>query len=430
MSHHCSIDSAPGMPAYHPDSGQRRLLMKTGAAAAVGYALGVLPAAYAAAQAANPLLRPYQVVWPAEQIASLKKKITAYRFPQEALGAGWKYGCDTRFLRELCDYWVDGFDMAAAVDNLNRFPQFTTEVEDFTLHVVRVIGEDRGAKPRRPLLLTHGWPGSTFEFWQAIEALAFPSRFGGKPEDAFDLIIPSLPGFGPSSKPAAPIGARTTARLFDKLMRENLGYQRYFAQGGDWGAGVTGWLGIDHPQSLRAMHLNLMIAATQLSATNDAERKFYQDGAEHEARLGGYYHLQATHPQSLAYGMVDHPVGQAAWLIERFYAWSDKRTRPFEQVFSKDQLLTNVMIYIMNDAFQTSTWFYTGCHEEGVTRIPAGKRVQVPTGYAVYSGDARSPNPPRSLSERLLLAAHQQRGPGVRRKRGGPRDDDQRSPRC
>jgi pimeloyl-ACP methyl ester carboxylesterase len=275
-----------------------------------------------------------------------------------------------------------------------------TRVEDLDIHFIRIIGDGGPNKARLPLLSTHGWPGSVFEFWNVIEPLAFPSRFGATSDVAFDLIIPSLPGHGASGKPPRPIGARTTARLWDKLMRENLGYESYYAQGGDWGAGVTGWLAIDHPDVVKAIHLNLMIVALQVPAETEAERKFYADAEEDERRWGAYYQLQATEPQSLAYAVVDNPVAQAAWLVQRFYEWSDKRTKTFDQVFGMDQLLTNVMIYVMNEAFQTSTWFYTGSQEEHVKQMPKGVRVSVPTGFASYSGDSRSPAPPRSIVEK------------------------------
>jgi pimeloyl-ACP methyl ester carboxylesterase len=189
-------------------------------------------------------------------------------------------------------------------------------------------------------------------------------------------------------------------------MRENLGYTGYYAQGGDWGAGVTGWLAIDFPEAVKAIHLNLMIVAPQGPARTDAERTFYSDADEHERRWGAYYQLQATEPQSLAFAMTNNPVAQAAWLVQRFYEWSDRRTRSFDQIFSMDRLLTNAMIYVMNDAFQTSTWFYTGSHEEHVKQMPAGVRVEVPTGFASYSGDARSPTPPRSLVEQGYNIRH------------------------
>jgi pimeloyl-ACP methyl ester carboxylesterase len=378
----------------------RRSLLKalTGAAATLGGLF--VETGSASAQAEDRDIHAYKVDWSAERLDALRTRIGSYKFPRLIPDSKWKYGCDPEYLRALCDYWVNGFDANAAMRNLNRYPQFITRVEDIDIQFIRVIGEGGDRRVKRPLLNTHGWPGSTFEFWQVIEPLAFPSRHGGKPEEAFDLIIPSLPGYGPSGKPKAPIGARTTARLFNKLMRENLGYDSYYAQGGDWGAGVTGWLALDYPEVVKAIHLNLMIVAPQVPAETPAEEKFYREAAADEQRWGAYYQLQATEPQSLAYGMIDNPVGQAAWLIQRFYEWSDKRTRSFDQVFSMDELLTNVMIYIMNDSFQTSTWFYTGCYEEAVTRMPKGKRVTVPTGFAAYSGDSRSPNPPRSLVEK------------------------------
>ncbi|GAA3100678.1 hypothetical protein GCM10010464_75160 [Pseudonocardia yunnanensis] len=221
-----------------------------------------------------------------------------------------------------------------------------------------------------------------------IEPLAFPSRCGAKADVAFDLIISSLPGHGASGKPPRPIGARTTARLWNKLMGENLGYEPYYAQGGDWGAGVAGSLAIDFPEVVKAIHLNLMIVAPQVPAETAAEEEFYAEADEDERRWGAYYQLRATEPKSLAYAMADNPVAQAQWLIQRFYQWSDKRTRSFDHVFSMDQLLTNVMIYVINDAFQTSTWFYTGSEEEHVKQMPKGTRVSVPTGFASYSGDS------------------------------------------
>jgi pimeloyl-ACP methyl ester carboxylesterase len=374
----------------------RRWLLTAGLGAGVTATFGapVLASKPARAQAEGREIREYKVNWSSEQLEALRKSIGSYKFPRLIPGSKWKYGCDPEYLRALCDHWVDGFDVTAAMDNLNRYPQFVTRVEDIDIQFIRVIGEGPGRRTKRPLLSTHGWPGSTFEFWRVIEPLAFPSHHGGKPEDAFDLIIPSLPGYGASGKPKTPIGARTTARLFDKLMRENLGYDSYYAQGGDWGAGVTGWLALDYAEVVKAIHLNLMIVAPQVAAENEAERNFYREAAEDEQRWGAYYQLQATEPQSLAYGMVDNPVGQLAWLVQRFYEWSDKRTRTFDQVFSMDELLTNVMIYVMNDAFQTSTWFYTGCYEEGVTCMPKGKRVTVPTGFASYTGDTRSPRYP------------------------------------
>jgi pimeloyl-ACP methyl ester carboxylesterase len=385
-----------------PVDPERRRLLTMGLGAAAAMALGGLRSAFGSTLASpqSQGLHDYKVVWTDQQLESLVSKIKAFQFPRPIPGSAWKYGMDPDYLRALTGYWASGFDMEGAARNLNRYPQYMTRVEDLDVQFIRVIGEDSPNKARLPLLSTHGWPGSIFEFWKVIEPLAFPSRFGAKSDIAFDLIIPSLPGYGASGKPIRPIGARTTARLWDKLMRENLGYQAYYAQGGDWGAGVTGWLALDFPEVVKAIHLNLMIVAPQVSAETEAEKKFYAESEEDEKLWGAYYQLQATEPQSLAYAMTDNPVAQAEWLIQRFYQWSDKRTRSFDQVFSMDELLTDVMIYVMNDAFQTSTWFYTGSEEERVKQMPYGARVRVPTGFASYSGDSRSPTPPRSIVEK------------------------------
>ncbi len=381
-----------------PADARRRAFLRSGLAAAAASIAGVYAPAFGASRDAG--LREYEVVWSDLQLETLRSRIKAYRFPRPIPDSRWQYGMDPEYLRALIDYWIRGFDMEGAARNLNRYSQYLTRVEGLDIQFIRVRGEDGPHKARLPLLSTHGWPGSTYEFWQVIEPLAFPSRFGAGSEVAFDLIIPSLPGHGASGKPVRPIGARTTARLWDRLMRENLGYQAYYAQGGDWGAGVTAWLALDYPEVVKAIHLNLMIVAPQVPAETEAEKAFYAEADEDERRWGAYYQLQATEPQSLAYAIVDNPVGQAEWLVQRFYQWCDKRTRPFDQVFSMDQLLTDVMIYVMNDAFQTSTWFYTGSQEEHVKQMPMGARVTVPTGFASYSGDARSPTPPRSIVEK------------------------------
>ena len=209
--------------------------------------------------------------------------------------------------------------------------------------------------------------------------MAYPSHHGGRPEDAFDLVIPALPGFGFSGKPATPIGARTTARLFDRLMRGVLGYERYLAQGGDWGAGVSAWLGLDHASAVRGIHLNYLLVQPDAEPESMVEREWKAAFAERERRVGAYSALHSTKPLSLGYAMADNPVAQLAWLVERFHDWSDLRGRPFAEVFSKDKLLTNAMLYLATDAFATATWFYAGAVAEEVRRMPQGRRVEVPT---------------------------------------------------
>lgn len=341
-------------------------------------------------------MQPFTVTWDTDRSAWVRERVRAYRTPRVPADAGWRYGCNPDFLADLCAHWLDGFDEGAAAAELNRFPQFLVQVEDQELHVVHVVGEAGG---KRPLLLVHGWPGSVYEFWQVIEPLAFPSRHGGRAEDAFDLVIPALPGFGFSGKPTVPLGPRTTARLFDRLMREELGYARYRAQGGDWGAGVTAWLGLDHVASLEGIHLNMLLVQPEAEPESVAEQAWRRDVEATQVRLGAYAQLQGSKPLSLGYAMADEPVAQLAWLVERFHDWADLRERPFEEVFSRDQLLTNALLYILTDAFATATWYYAGAQAEGVRRMPKGQRITVPTAFSAYP-DPRSPTPPREWVER------------------------------
>ena len=342
-------------------------------------------------------VEPFKIVWPQQKLDDLRASVRAYEIPAPPAGADeWVFGCSSDFLRRACGHWADGFDFAAALDELNRYPQFLTQIDGVDVHFLHVVGEAGG---NRPLLLVHGWPGSVYEFWQVIEKLAFPSRFGGRPADAFDLVIPSLPGFGYSGRPDFPLGPRSTARVFDVLMRDRLGYDRYLAQGGDWGSAVCAWLGLEGSTGVRAIHLNLMLVQPA-GSPQTAEEKAWQtarDGVQQV--LGPYVALQSTKPLSLAYAMKDHPVAQAAWILERFHDWSDRRTRPFEAVFTHDQLLTNIMIYVMSDAFASAAFYYAAAAGEGVRQMASGQRVMVPTAMTAYP-DPRSPAPPRSWVER------------------------------
>jgi microsomal epoxide hydrolase len=343
-------------------------------------------------------IKPFEVAWHAAEVGAVLERVRGYPWPPAPeVPDGWVYGCDGEFLRRLCDHWLEGYDWRAAVRELNGFPQFTAEVEGLDLHFLHVVGEAQG---RRPLLLTHGWPGSHYEFWEAIPKLAWPSRHGGKAADAFDLVVPSLPGFGFSAKPARPFGQRATARLFNSLMTETLGYDRYLAQGGDWGALVTSFLGLDHADHVTGIHLN-MVGFRPFGPPQGAQESAWIR-RQRQARdvLGAYNRLQSSKPQSLAWLGAGNPVGQAAWIVERFYDWSDRSQKSFEAVFSLDQLLTNVMIYVMTGSFTTGAWYYRGRFEEDATGLKEGERCQVPTAFANFPGEAINETAPRSWVER------------------------------
>ena len=340
---------------------------------------------------------PFKVEWSPQAIDKVRAQVRAYEFPVAPEGGGWNHGCDAQTLKRLTAYWADGFDVAKAVDNLNRYPQFTAKVEDLDLPFVHVVGEAQG---KRPLLLTHGWPSSPFEFVRVIGPLTDPRAHGRDPGDAFDLVIPSLPGFGFSGKPKAPIGQRATARLFNTLMTQKLGYDRYLAQGGDWGSVVTSWLGLDHAAHVKAIHLNMIGFRPHGPPDCEAEVAWIQRTAFAMDVMGAYLRLQVSKPQSLAWLGANNPVGQAAWILERFHDWADLTSKPFETVFSPDKLLTNIMLYAMTGSFTTAAWYYRGVMEEGGVTLPEGVRCETPTAYANFPGELLYSAPPRSWCDR------------------------------
>ncbi|MGE5502070.1 MAG: epoxide hydrolase family protein [Ignavibacteriales bacterium] len=344
---------------------------------------------------ANPT--PFEVAWSEAQVEEVKRHVRAYPWPPAPAGGEWAYGTDETFLKKLCAFWTDAYDWRAAMADLNRFPQFAARVEDFDIHFVHVVGEAGG---KRPLLISHGWPGSHYEFWQVIEKLAFPSRFGGDAADAFDVVVPSLPGFGFSSKPDRPFGQKGTARLFNALMTQVLGYDTYLAQGGDWGGLITSYLGLEHGAHAKAIHLNMFGLRPFGGPQSDAEAAWLQQSASMMDVLGAYFRLQVSRPQSLAWLAAGNPVGQAAWIAERFHDWSDLRTKSFEEVYPLDRLLTNIMIYVMTGSFTTGAWYYRALLEEGRVFLAEGQRCETPTAYANFPGEPLYTAPPRSWAER------------------------------
>ena len=336
-------------------------------------------------------------------LARIRDRVAAYRwFPAPDVGGPWQFGMAASVLKDIQDYWLNSYDWRAMEAELNRWPHFRASVDGLDIHFLHIVGEAGG---KRPLLLTHGWPGSFYEFHEAIGPLAFPSQHGGKAEDAFDLVIPSLPGYGFSGKPAAPLGQRRTAALFDGLMRDVLGYEAYLAQGGDWGGLVTSWLGFDHAAGAgggcKAIHLNMIgLRPSPATPTSEAEKAWMAHTQAKMQAEGAYFMQQATKPQTLAMALMDSPMGTAAWILEKFHGWSDLKENDLWSVYTKNQLLTNVMIYLVNDAIATSVWYYAALFAEGGVALPEGQRVEVPTGFANYPGEEIYTPPPRSWCER------------------------------
>lgn len=310
-----------------------------------------------------------------------------------ALQDPWLIGTSAAYLHRFLTYWLERFDWRAAERRLNQFPQFMARIEDIDIHFYHV----RGSNPtRRPLVLTHGWPGSVVEFLPVIDRLTHPERFGGSPEDGFDVVIPSLPGYGFSERPASPIGPRRVAALWRRLMVDCLGYPHFFAQGGDWGAAVTCWLGADHGEVVDAIHVNFFMGASPLDRSPEAEmwrRKVDQV----RLREGGYSHEQTTFPQTIGLALADSPIGFAAWVLEKFQRWGDTQG-DLERRFSMDTLITNIMLYLVNDAVISSMWMYYGAAQEA-PRYEAP--VRVPSAVALFPREFL-PIPPRSVVEQVL----------------------------
>jgi len=345
------------------------------------------------------MVKPFKVDISDQIIKDIYDKVKKYPWHEMPNDGGWKYGTNLDYMKEISKYWVSEFDWRKHEREINKFPNFITKVDDIDIHFIHEKGS--GSKPM-PLLISHGWPGTIIEFLHIIEKLAHPERFGGKKEDAFDIIAPSLPGFGFSGRPPHPIGPRKMADIFNNLMTKKLGYKNYFAQGGDWGGAITTWLGYDHPKTCNAIHLNIFTMrhpdGPQTKEEKDWETKFEKD----QLMQDGYRTQQATKPQTLSYGMMDSPVGVAAWIIEKFYFWSDIKNNDIESVYSKDTLLANIMVYIVTKTFNTASWIYYGRREEGGRFLPKDfRRIEVPTAAALFPAEM-SAWPPRSYVDRMF----------------------------
>lgn len=346
---------------------------------------------------------PFKVAIPRQTIDAIMARVAAFQMPDTPEGGGWAYGADPGFMTSLIEYWKTGFDWWAVQDGLNRFPQYIAKVGELDIHFLH----EKGSQPQsRALILSHGWPGSYFEFLHIVETLAHPERFGGKAEDGFDVIVPSLPGYGFSGKPKKPIGPRTIAAHFDALMTGSLGYDSYLAQGGDWGSAISGWLAYEG-KGCAGAHLNMLgWRSPGVLPETDAEKAHaMKAGGLFEAE-GAYFRLHSTKPSTLAYAMTDSPVGACAWIVEKFHGWSDLRAGGIESVYTKDQLLTNVMIYLVTGTFATATWLYRGLFEDqSGTPVPPGARIERPVGIGHFPIDI-IPMPPRSLVERMMNVVH------------------------
>ena len=335
-----------------------------------------------------------------ELLADLRERLGRVRWPDEPPGARpWQYGADLGYMRELTRYWLSEYDWRAQERRLNELPQYTTSVGGIVLHFLHVLGV--GPSPM-PLLLSHGWPGSVLEFYKLIPLLTNPERFGGSASDAFSVVAPSLPGYTLSFVPGQRrFGGPAIADLFAELMVAVLGYERFGAQGGDWGAFISAGLGLNHPEHVIGIHLNLLPLSRDPSVTSGEGTEWTAYRAELQRWMReetGYSSIQGTKPQTLAFALTDSPVGLAAWITEKFQAWSDDDGN-LENCFSKDELLTNIMLYWTSGAINSSFWPYYARAHDGWP-LPGQRSVTVPMAYCSFPRDIL--HPPRALAERAF----------------------------
>jgi len=349
------------------------------------------------------MIKPFKLNIPEKTLQEIYTKVKNYPWHEMPEDGGWKYGSNLDYMKEISSYWIKDFDWRKHEAEINKFSNFTTVVEDIKMHFIYEKGS--GSNPT-PLLLMHGWPGSIVEFLHIIEKLAHPEKFGGNIEDAFDVIAPSLPGFGFSGRPSKPIGPRKMAAILNKLMIDNLEYKNYLAQGGDWGATIANWIGYDHLKSCKAIHINCLTMRHPDGPKTKQEEEWQQRFNQDQIMQDGYRTQQATKPQTLSYGMMDSPVGIAAWIIEKMYSWSDLKDNNIESVYSKDALLANIMVYVVTKTFNTASWIYYGRREEGGRFFPKDfKKIEIPTAAAVFPAEM-SEWPPRSYVDRMFNITH------------------------
>ena len=342
---------------------------------------------------------PFSVHIDDEVLEDLRNRLAATRWPNELPGTGWDYGSNLDYMKELVDYWRNEFDWRAQEALINSFSHYKTDVEGLGIHFIHERGN--GPNPM-PLVITHGWPGTFFEMYKLIPLLTDPASHGGDPADSFDVVAPSLPGFGFSdhSRERGVEVARTAA-LWEVLMTQHLGYPRFAAHGGDIGAGVTSRLGYGHAESLIGIHLTSITrpvpylgdGARELT---DPEKTHMREREEWQQSEGGYAHIQGTKPQTLAYGLNDSPVGLAAWIVEKYRTWSDCGG-DVEKRFTKDELLTTVTIYWATETITSSTRMYKENQRYTWTLSP-DERIEVPTGVAAFPAEIS--RPPREWGER------------------------------
>ncbi len=332
-------------------------------------------------------IEPFTIAISEAEIDDLKRRLDHVRWPEKETVADWSQGAPLAKVKALCEHWRTRYDWRLLESRLNALGNFQTEIDGLSIHFLHIRSPHPDALP---LLMTHGWPGSVVEFLKVVGPLTEPEKHGGKASDAFHLILPSLPGYGFSGKPSETgWGVGRTSRAWVELMKR-LGYPRYVAQGGDWGAAVTNALGAIAPDGLAAIHLNMPIAfANEEDQKNltPTEEKILAEYGRFLKEESGYSNQQMTRPQTLGYSLADSAAGQAAWIYEKFYAWTDCHGEP-ENVLSLDELLDNISVYWLTGTGASSARMYWESTASGFLPV----EITIPTGISLFPKEILRPS--------------------------------------
>ncbi len=346
---------------------------------------------------------------PQAELDDLALRLKRTRLPAQEPqgGAPWEYGTTLAYMREFLDYWRERYDWRAQEARLNRFAQYLIPVGD--MRVQTIIEPGSGPNPL-PLVLSHGWPGSIIEFAEMIEPLAHPERFGGDVKDAFTVVVPGLPGYGWSDPSRVPISPREVGGMWHGLMCDELGFDRYVAHGSDWGAAITSWLALDHPDRLAAIHLTLAIVRTPPEpgdAAPDAEElAYYEAQAARMTREVGYSTQHGTRPQTLAYGLTDSPAGLAGWILEKFQRWSASWGKDAPPPMEIDDLITNIMFHWLPGP-GPAYWMYKYLVDGSAFILPPGRRIETPSHFCLFPDDVSLPAPRRTAERSYNVADYE-----------------------
>ena len=341
-------------------------------------------------------IKPYKIKISNEDLEDLKGRLSSTRWPEKETVKDWSQGVPLSYIKEVHDYWINEYDWRSREEYYNSLPQFITDIEGIDIHFIHIKSKHEEAQP---LIISHGWPGSIVEFHKVINSLVDPLSYGGKAEDAFHLVCPTLPGYGFSGKPTQRgTGVERIAELWDLLMNK-IGYSEYFAQGGDWGSAITIAIGKQNRGSCKGLHVNMPFAPpTKEALENPSERdKMAFEGLNYYQEWGsGYSKQQSTRPQTLGYGLADSPIGQASWIIEKFYEWTDCDGHP-ENILNKEELLDNIMFYWLTKSASSSARLYW--ESFGSFGGNPEEKLEIPIGCSIFPKEIS--RTPRSWAEQV-----------------------------